>query len=264
MDQLPTVGPATVRSIADGIAITVQHVASRWLRGRGLLAEIETARGADDERCPAPGLEASETTIRAATERAIEIGLWTSTFEPDDRRTDEDFADLVPLATEAVEIARVIDVEHRRLAQLLLGINARSADLDRVDLTDRAATSIIAAGVADGHTLPTDEHRADATDLDEFEVELAGVVSRMILEQNWSIFLLTARGEPRVIRWDVDGVAVVTRAGSRRWSDPMVVVEVVAEAIEGADWPLTTTILPTDTDTDADTDDDTDADTDPL
>ena len=193
-----------------------------WLIASGLDAEIDDLRFQDEGRVvPAPNLsdllESLNDAAREACEGADRLALLNTDPDPDSVR--------VQAETEASSTAGSADNAERlarRLAQVGFGVSAQTMGGERIERLDRACTAIIAPpeqGLVRSMPLADDLPAITARGREELEVELAGVICRLLVERSRPVAL--SAGSVRVVlRVDSVDHLHVTVAAADQSADP--------------------------------------------
>jgi hypothetical protein len=196
-----------------------------WLVALGLAAAVRelATRESDAEPIPTPGLDdLVDRVTELATEvvNAADSVLTSAEHEAATRAVDEPndpmpgplrppgweeglvvTPELLPAITPVLEAERLV----RSLAQLALGVTAQAAGTDNVYRLERAAVEALAPSGEVLVRLSSDGFSSRARNRPELGVELAGLVSRLMLEWSGSLIVRAPNCPPIALEVDQFG-----------------------------------------------------------
>jgi hypothetical protein len=210
------------------------RAARAWLLGKGLAAGIEELRfESEDDPVPAPGLP--KLLDRLEMDFRDVSALW-------DRvaillRDPEQTADLVARITVEVDAAEegADDTERaaRRIAQLAFGVSSGLGPSERVERLNRAAVAVLIPPQGTGRTvgLVDDGLTFFSRHKRELQVELGGVICRMLVDRNVTVRF----GDVELRVGSDETLHLVTPKADRAWDSPVTVSDpahVTAKALK--------------------------------
>lgn len=195
-----------------------------WLMASGLGAEIDDLRFQDEGRVVlAPSLndllEGLNDAAREACEGADRLALLSTDPDPDSIGEQAKAA-----AQSTAAAADNAERLARRVAQVGFGVSAQTMGGERIERLDRACTALIAPpkqGRVRSVPLAEDVPVISARGREELEVELSGVICRLLVERSRAVAL--SAGSVRVVV-SVDSVdhLHVTVVGADQSGEPEV------------------------------------------
>ncbi|CAB4805278.1 MAG: hypothetical protein F2873_07970 [Actinobacteria bacterium] len=213
-----------------------------WLGASGLATEIEALRWTTDSiPIPAPGLEQALEEARGAAMDSTSAAdrIFTLLEQPLDTGT---VAAVRRALSECEQRCADTQLWTRRLAQLCLGVTTFLAGNDAIALTERAAVIVLVAPFGERRTLPTDGLHTTASNYETLNIELAGILCRLIIEHDWIIELSVTSAAASdtatkvTLAFSHSGILELhsnnPTVPSQAWHDPVVVAEPVAHLIE--------------------------------
>lgn len=210
------------------------EAAGDWLLARGLIAEIEVIRRALPAALPVPGIEELLGVVGSAADEAgaAADAVYAALHDSDDPADDPLIRQSVVTATDAADRARL---GLRRLAQVMLGVSSHAGGQAATYRAERAAVMVIVGDQDAVPSLPSDGAWWASCTPEEFAVELAGAICRLILEQSWRLRITHEHGSIDIEMHD-GGILKLDSSfpplPAQYWSDPLPVLEVVNEVID--------------------------------
>ena len=208
------------------------HVQRTWLMTAGLAAEIGHLRFQPEERIvPAPDLDALAEAADQAAARAHEVAERIGVLLRDGSDgVDAAGAELTAAAGEA-------DRSARRVAQLGMGVSAHTLGGERIERLDRACVALLRPdGRAPTPTGADDVTLAGRTRV-EVEVELAGMVCRLLVDRRPALWAVVPGAWGRLAVDDTDTLHLTWSAQLRsvqhtEWPSPIMVSDPVRSLLD--------------------------------
>lgn len=210
------------------------EAAGDWIVARGLIAEIEAIRWALPAALPVPGVEELFGVVGSAADQAgaAADAVYAALQDPSTQADDPLIRQSVETATDAADRARL---GVRRLAQVMLGVSSHAGGQAATYRAERAAVVVLVGDHDAASSLPSDGAWWASRTLEEFAVELAGAICRLIVEQSWRLRLTHAHGSIDIAMHD-GGILTLessfAQLSAQQWRDPLPVLEVVDEVVD--------------------------------